>query len=310
MNNLSNELKVALTILAALLIGFVGYRIMSDLPVLRQSKIIYTYFERADGLTAGNYITINGVKVGSVKRLELTEGDSVRVTLSFDLDVEIPEGSVAMLESSGLLEEKAITVRRGASPEPVPYGGTIEGIYRGGMMETLKNEGEKLSEDVSQSFEQLNKLLMQLNHVMTEENTGKIDRVLSNLQATTNEISSLFENRKEELESSITHAQQFLANLDTVSTTSKPQIDSVLTRMEQSLQEIELLSRNLNRSSDRLNSILDKINEGEGSLGKLVNNPALYDNLESLTAEMDSLVRNINRDPRRYLKHMRLIEVF
>lgn len=310
MDKLSNELKVALTILAALVIGFVGYRLMSDLPLFRQSKVIYTYFERADGLSAGNYITINGVKVGSVKRLELAEGDSVKVTLNFDLDVDIPKGSVAMLESSGLLEEKAITVRRGDSPENIPYGGVMEGIYRGGMMETLKNEGEKLSEDVSESFEQLNRLLVQLNQVMTEDNKGKVDQVLSNLQATTDEISILFESRRQELEASITHAQRFLANLDTVSANNRSRIDSVLTGMDRSLQEVETLSRNLNKTNDQLGEILTKVNSGEGSLGKLVNNPSLYDNLESLTAEMDSLVKNINRDPRKYLKHMRLIEVF
>lgn len=310
MRNLSNELKVALTILAALLLGFVGYRVMSDLPVFRQSKIIYTYFERADGLTAGNYITINGVKVGSVKRLELSDGDSVRVILSFDLDVEVPQGSVAMLESSGLLEEKAITIQRGTSSEEVPFGGTIEGIYRGGMMETLKNEGEKLSEDVSQSFEQLNQLLAELNEVLTRENRGKVEQVLSNLQSTTNEISGIFQNRRVELESSIHHAQQFLANLDTVSTNNKSRVDSVLAGMENSLNEVEILSQNLSRSNDQLQQILGKINNGEGSLGKLVNNPALYDNLESLSANMDSLIQNINREPRKYLKHMRLIEVF
>ncbi len=310
MTNLSNELKVALTILAALLLGFAGYRVMSDLPVLRQSKIIYTYFERADGLTAGNYITINGVKVGSVKRLELTGGDSVRVTLSFDLNMEVPQGSVALIESSGLLDEKAITIHRGTSSEEVPYGGTIKGVYRGGMMETLKNEGEKISEDVTQSFEQLNQLLAELNEVMTGENRGKVEQVLTNLQSTTNEISGIFQHRREELESSIHHAQRFLANLDTVSTDNKSRVDSVLTGMESSLTEIKTLSQNLSQSNDQLQQILGKINNGEGSLGELVNNPALYNNLESLTANMDSLVQNINRDPRKYLKHMRLIEVF
>lgn len=310
MTNLSNELKVALTILAALLLGFIGYRMMSDLPVFRQSKIVYTYFERADGLTAGNYITINGVKVGSVKRLELSGGDSVRVTLSFDLDVDIPMGTVAMLESSGLLEEKAIIIQRGESSEMVEFGGTIEGVYRGGMMETLKNEGEKLSEDVSQSFEQLNHLLGELNNILTQENRSKVEMALSNLESTTNDISGIIENRRDELETSITHASRFLANLDTVSTDNKSRVDSVLAGMENSLKEIRILSQNLNQTNNQLNQVLGKINSGDGSLGKLVNNPTLYNNLERLTANMDSLVQNINRDPRKYLKHMRLIEVF
>lgn len=177
-------------------------------------------------------------------------------------------------------------------------------------METLKNEGEKLSEDVSQSFEQLNHLLVELNNVLTQENRGKVEKTLSNLQATTDEITAIFENRRNELESSISHASRFLANLDTVSTENKSRVDSVLTGMEKSLTEIRVLSQNLGQTNNQLNQVLGKINNGEGSLGKLVNNPSLYNNLEKLTADMDSLVQNINRDPRKYLKHMRLIEVF
>jgi hypothetical protein len=76
------------------------------------------------------------------------------------------------------------------------------------------------------------------------------------------------------------------------------------------LKELETLSQDLNKTNGELQEILTKINNGEGSLGKMVNDPALYDNLESMTREMDSLIKNINENPRKYLKHMRLIEVF
>ncbi len=82
---ISNERKVALTILAAIILGFIGYRLMGDMPVFRQSNILHSHFERTDGLTPGNSIFINGVRVGSVKKLELMKGDSVEVTMSFEL---------------------------------------------------------------------------------------------------------------------------------------------------------------------------------------------------------------------------------
>lgn len=307
---LSNELKVALTILAALVMAFLGYRVMSDLPIFRQSTVVHTYFDRADGLSPGNYIYISGVNVGSVKRMELVGGDSVRVTMTFDLGVDVPKNSVAYLESSGLLDEKAIIIERGDSPENIQYGDYIEGHYRGGMMETLKQEGEELSEDVSESFGQLNKLLAQLNSMLSDRTKGRVDSVLNNLQSTTEDVSGIFRSRRSELESSIQHAQQFLANVDTVSMRNKNRVDSVLVGLDRSLSELETLSRDLNQTNHELNQILVKINNGEGSLGKLVNDPALYDNLESLSAEMNSLIKNINENPRKYLKHMRLIEVF
>lgn len=307
---ISNELKVALTILAAIVVGFVGYRVMSDLPLFRQSTIVHSYFSRTDGLSPGNYVYINGVKVGSVKKMELLKGDSVKVTMNFDLGVEVPQNSVAYLESSGLLDEKAIIVERGDAKQNLQYGDYMKGVYRGGMMETLKEEGQELSEDVSESFGKLNKLLAQLNSMLDDSTKGRVDSVLQNLKNTSEEISTLFENKRGEIESSIEHAQQFLANVDTVSARNKARVDSVMIGLDRSLDKLETLTHNLNETNSQLNQILTKINEGKGSLGKMVNDPTLYNNLESLSAEMNSLVKNINENPRKYLKHMRLIEVF
>lgn len=310
MAKVSNEAKIAITIITAIVVAFLGFRAMRDMPLFRQSKILYSYFERVDGLTPGNLIYINGVKVGSVKQINLIKDDSVRVALSFNLGVDVPKGSVAYLESSGLFDEKAVVVERGDSSENIEYGGTIKGVYRGGMMETLKDEGEKLSGDVSQSFEKLNMLLEQLNNTITAENRTKINGILSDLQSTTGEIDQLMQHKRTELESSIDHANRFFANLDTVSTNNKENIDSVLVAMNSSLKLIERLSGELEQTGNKLNQVLTKINDGEGSLGKLINDPSLYNNLDSLSAEMKSLIKNINEDPRKYLRHMRLIEVF
>lgn len=310
MRKISNEMKVALTVLAALVALFFGFRLMSDMPLFRQSNLIYSYFDRVDGLTPGNYVFINGVKVGSVKKIDLVPGDSVRVSMSFELGLDIPRGSVAYLESSGLLDEKALVIERSDRDELIGYGGVIEGEYRGGMMETLKDEGEKLSGDISESFDKLNTLLEQLNNTLTEENQGKIRDVITNLREATNDISGLLKNKRTELEQSIDHTRRFLANLDTVSTHNKERIDSVLTGLDRSLAQFEKLSTDLGKTNSQLTEILEKINRGEGSLGKMVNDSSLYDNLDSLAIEMKTLIKNINEDPRKYLKHMRLIEVF
>lgn len=307
---ISNELKVALTVLVAIVVAFLGYRIMGDLPLFRQSKIIQTYFERADGLTPGSYVYTNGVKIGSVKSMSLTGGDSVRVKMTFDLGVKIPKDSEAHLQSSGLLDEKAIVIQRGDSDEYLGHNDRITGYYEGGMLETFKKEGKELSEDVSQSFEKLNTLLEELNTTFDKENQTKVDKSLTNLQTATDEVATLLKRRRSELEQSISHARQFMANMDTMSTRNKARFDSVMIGLDRSISELEVLSRDLTKTNRQLQQILTKINNGQGSLGKLVNDPGLYNNLESLSGEMSTLIKNINENPRKYLKHMRLIEVF
>lgn len=310
MAKISNELKVAITVIASLIVAVLGFRVMQDLPVFRQSHRIYAYFDRVDGLSSGNYIYLNGVKVGSVKEIELTNDDRVRVTMGFDLGIKINRGSVAILESSGLLDEKAIIIEKSNSKEQVTYGEYIEGRYEGGMMESLKEEGEMLSNNMSSSFNKLNVLLEQLNNVLTTENRGKVNRTLTNLEVTSNEVSLLLNNKRNELESSIDHLNSILATLDTLSTDNKEQLDTVLVRLDRSLQEFEQLSTNLSNTTDMLNTILQKIDDGDGTLGKLVNDPSIYNSYDSLAVELRTLIKNINENPGKYLKHMRLIEVF
>lgn len=307
---LSNEAKVAITIVAAVIAAFLGFRVMNDVPIFRQSHQLVTYFDKVDGLTAGSYIYINGVKVGSVKRIDLVNTDSVKVTMSFDLGVDIPKNSVAQLESSGLLDDKAIKLIRGDAQENAEYGDIIKGVYSGGMMETLANEGQQLSDDVSQSFEKLNSLLEKLNGVIAKDNQDRIDAVLADLQTTTREISGMMKAKRGELESSIDHANQFFANLDTVSTNNKTRIDSVMVGLDRSLNRLEKLSTEFEKTGSTLNAILTKVDNGDGTLGQLVNNPSLYHNLDSLSAQMKLLMKNINENPRDYLKHMRLIDLF
>lgn len=310
LSKLSNEAKVAITLVAALVVAFLGFRFMNDMPIFRQSQRVITYFDKVDGLNAGSYIYLNGVKVGSVKQIDLVNRDSVKVTMNFDLDVQIPKNSVAKLESSGLLDDKAIVLELGDADEYVAYEGTIEGVYSGGMMETLKNEGKQLSDDVSQSFDKLNQLLEKLNSVISKENQSKVNTMLSDLEGTTGEIAGMMRRKRGELESSIEHAHRFFANLDTISTDNKDRIDSVMTGLERSLSRVDKLSRELEQTSAELNVILAKVNNGEGTLGQLVNNPSLYHNVDSLSVEMRRLLKNINENPREYLKHMKLIEVF
>lgn len=310
MKNLSNEVKVALTIILSVAVAYVGFRMMSDLPVFRDSMVLYSHFQKVDGLSSGNYVYINGVKVGSVKNIELEENDSVRVAMNFNTGIDIPEGSVAYLESSGLLDEKIILIERSGSGTNIPNGGRINGIYRGGMMETLANEGEKLSGDVSQSFEKLNLFLEQANSAVDSTNRSRLRASLSHVETSLRELSGLIENKRGDLERTVESASRFMASMDTIAAGNKAEIDSLVRGMNRSVRELEALSSDLGETNRQLNTLLSRINSGEGTLGKLVNDPALYDNLEQLSAELRILARNINEDPGRYLKHMRLIEVF
>lgn len=310
MPEINNQTKVTLTIIITIIVAFLGYRFMSDLPLFRQSEVIYTHFNRVDGLSTGSYIYISGVKVGSISKMELIETDSVRVSLNFNRGVDIKKGAVARVESSGLLGDKVIYVEQGAGAEQVQPGGTIKGVYSGGMLESFQENGAQLTNDASESFDKLNSTLTQLQQVVDQENREKIDGMLTNLQQSSAELSKLMQRKRGDLESSIESLERILNNVDTLTTENSSRIDSALAGLNRSMQNFERVSSELDKTNSELNAILTKINQGNGSLGKLVNDSSLYNNMDSLSVELTRLIRNINEDPARYLKGLKLIDVF
>ena len=310
MARLSNEFKVGITVIGAILVAFIGFRVMRDVPLFRQSNQIKATFSRVYGLNPGSYVYINGVKVGSVKKVNLMRTDSVSIVMSLDLDTAIPKGSVAYIRPVDLLGSKAIVIERSRNKENVSYGGSIQSVYVEGMVETLKDKGDKLGGDISQSFGKFNDLMERLNKVINEKNRSQLSQTLVNLQQTSSQISDLMKERQDELNRSILHANNILSNVDTLSTSRRDDLDSLIVNLRSASSELDVLSGELTHTTNGLNEMLDKINSGKGSMGKLVNDPSLYQHLDSLSSELTKLVRGVNEDPGRYLKHMRLVDVF
>ncbi len=290
--------------------AFIGYRFLEDLPIFQQTQVVYTYYDQVSGLTVGSYIYMSGVKVGSVRAFQLTENkDSVRVKLGFNPGMKVTKGAAAVLRSTGLLGGKAIYIRDGRGVEPVPEGGTIPGIYETGIVQTFTDEAESIASDASETFSRVNSIITRLQTIVDEENQQKIDRLLTNLQQASNEMAVLLERKRGELASSIEHANDFLGNLDTLTTENQAVIDSLFANLENATQNLEQLSAELENTNARINSILTKIDEGEGTLGLLVNDSSLYTNIDSLAAELQQLIKNMNEQPGKYLRHLDIIDV-
>lgn len=308
--NISSEAKVGITVLLAGLAAVVGFRFMSDVPILSQSQKIQTTFVRTDGLGTGSQVFVKGVKVGSVSEVQLTASDSVQVIMRLDMNRQLPKGTIAYLTSLGLIEGKSIVLELGTSDENVEYGGTIEGVYVQSMLESLGSKGEALGDDLSSTFTELNSFLEQLNETFDEDAQSSLDQTLANTSEATQRIASILDEKQDEIDSAITSGSSMLAQLDTLAADNRPRVDSLIVSLEENIRELEKIRIELEGASAGLNDIIEKINTGQGTIGKMVNDPSLYNNLDSLSIELNELVKGINEDPGRFLKHMDIIELF
>lgn len=307
---INSEVKVGITVLLAAIAAVIGFRFMSDIPVFKQAQEYTSTFERVDGLGTGSQVIIRGVKVGSVNRVQLVESDSVMITMRLDLDERLPKNSVARLTSLGLIEGKSIVIERGDSDEYIEEGGRVKGIYVDSMMEVLGERGEEIGEDLSDSFTELNQFLRQLNKTLDDESSASLDRTIHNVESVTRNISDVLDSKKEEINEAIASGSSMMGQLDTMATTNRPKVDSLMASLEYNVRELEKVRVEIESASGNLNEILEKINSGEGTLGRLVNDPSMYDNLDELSVELKELVRGINEEPGRYLRHMSIIEIF
>ena len=307
---MSNEVKVGITVFLAVVVAIVGFRFMRDMPIFRQSMVISASFDRADGISNGSQVYIKGVRVGSVNNVALTRQSDVRINMRIDTEIPIPIDSQARLTSLGIVEGKSIVIDLGSSTEYVQNGGEIRGIYSETMMEVLGQKGEDLGDEVSNTIAELNQFLRQLNETLDDDTRTTLDETLVDARNAVGQISAILTNKQNELDNAIDSGSRMLAQLDTLVTDSRPRVDSLMVTIEQSIADLETVRVELESATGNLNEILEKINHGEGTLGRLVNDASMYENLDSLTFELNKLIKDINENPGRYLRHMSLIEIF
>ncbi|MCC5905672.1 MAG: MCE family protein [Balneolaceae bacterium] len=306
----SNEVKVGITVFLAFVVAIIGFRFMRDVPIFRQSMEISTTFDRADGISSGSLVYIKGVRVGSVNRIQLTRENNVRVNMRIDTDVPIPDNSTARLTSLGIVEGKSIVIDLGTSGRYLVSGDEISGMYEETMMEVLGQKGEELGDDVSNAIYELNQFLRQLNATLDDDTRTTLDQTLRSTQEVTGSIAEILQGKKDEIDQAIASGSHMISQLDTLVTDNRPRVDSLMSSIEENVSELAKVRIELETATANLNNILEKIDHGEGTLGKLVNDPSIYENLDSLTIELNNLVKGINENPGRYLRHMSIIDIF
>lgn len=308
---LSNEFKIGLIVVLAAFVTWIGFRLMQDNPILSLDTEVKVVYDRVDGINAGSLVYLRGVKIGSVKSVALTETDSIHVTLSLDNGRQIPRGSIGVITATSLVDSKGIHIRAGTSTEMVPSGGRIEGIYAISVLESISAEDtQSLTQGASGAFEGIQGASEGLAGLFNDTTQASFQASMQNVERSTEELASILEGKKSDVDATIESARSLMAQLDTLATDNRAQVETTMIQLEATLQELETTSQELNEAIVTLNSILTKMDEGEGSLGLLLNDPSLYQEMDSLSAELKTLTRGINDDPKRYLRHLRLFRLF
>lgn len=310
MAKFSNELKIGLVVLFAIFIGYMGFRIMKDEPIFSQVNVLYTKFDTVEGLIRGSNVYLNGFKIGTVREMQyLVQEDSALITLNITEDIQLPKGSMAQLASPDFLGSSTIRIIKSNSSESLEWGSYLKGIQKEGLLNTFTDRGTAISDSVAVTITLLNEKLRALDF-LNQQSSNDIGSALSNVKQTSDYLLEAVTSNSDELTDMIGSAKRSLETIEDISDSSRASIEQSIKNLEVLSVEMSQLTRELSATSTTLNSVLEKMDRGEGSLGLLLNDPSLYENVDSLSYNLNELIKGIKEDPKRYLKHLRLLELF
>jgi phospholipid/cholesterol/gamma-HCH transport system substrate-binding protein len=306
----SNELKIGLVVLFAIFIGYMGFRIMKDEPIFSQVNVLYTKFDTVEGLIRGSNVYLNGFKIGTVREMQyLVQEDSALITLNITEDIQLPKGSMAQLASPDFLGSSTIRIIKSNSSESLEWGSYLKGIQKEGLLNTFTDRGTAISDSVAVTITLLNEKLRALDF-LNQQSSNDIGSALSNVKQTSDYLLEAVRSNSDDLNDMIGSAKRSLETIEDISDSSRASIEQSIKNLEELSVEMTQLTRELSATSTTLNSVLEKMDQGEGSLGLLLNDPSLYENVDSLSYNLNELIKGIKEDPKRYLKHLRLLELF
>lgn len=301
----SKEVKIGALVAVSLLVFFAGFYFLKGSNLFSGEKEYYAYYDNVQGLQSSSAVQVKGLGVGRVGNIELLDSDKVRVTMTVDKDVLIPVGTAAELASADLLGTKIIRLKLGSGTQMVEDGATLPASIEGGIIDNLSLELSPLILDLRHVITTLDTVLIGVSGVLNEQTANSLANTVTSLDVTMKNFSELsvkLNNESEQLASIIRNANSISTNL----ANNNQSIENIIKNAEKTTNNlsgapIQETMKELESAAQQLDGILRKINNNEGSLGMVVNDKQLYNNLTTTMKSLNDLMADINARPWRYI---------
>lgn len=302
---ISNETKIGLLTVIAITILILGYSYLRGNDVFSGSDKFYAIYNSVEGLSVSKPVLVNGFQIGRVSKMELQPDGRTIVEFKVEPKYKVPNNTLAKLESADLLGSKVIVFEMGNSKVYAESEDTLKADVQGSLAESLQpiqKKAEDLIAKMDSSLAAINKILNPQFQKNIDRSFLSIANSLQTLEGTTKKIDNL-------VGSQTTHINGIMANAEDVSgnlKTSTSHLNAIATNFETfsndlSHSNIKQTLDNANKAVADLQASINKINDGHGSLGLLLNDDKLYKNLTDASANMDKLFIDLKAHPKRYV---------
>ena len=297
---ISIEVKVGLIGIATLLVLIWGINYLKGRNILRSTYTLFAYYEDSGGLEESAPVLMNGMKIGYVEDIRLQPQDELPVGVSLHIEKTYPlrVGSSAVLFSADLLGGKAIRIESSRQGPLLADRDTIQSALEGDFLSSLSEQALPVMHQIGALAASLDTLAGRLDSLLgstaTQQSLEQLSDITASLKSSLQpggslhesfnhleSVSSMLAGQEDELTSMIAHLESVSQALDSAG--------------------IDLLTRELTATAGQFNLLLEQVNSGEGTAGKLIYSDSLYRHLVFLVSDLDSLIVDLNENPKNYV---------
>jgi len=288
------ELKVGVVVLSALAILILGIIWVKG---IRFDQTRYRYsviFPNVGSLEVGDPVCVSGVPKGKVEKIKLYQGD-VLVTFNLTKDVVLKKDARFTIMNVGLMGERFIAVQTGYSDTLLDLSRPIRGFYDTGIPEVMGKMGEMITE--------IRRLTAHLEAVVgTRSSRDALIQTIENLKEITRKTNAFLDRNQRKFDQTLGDLSSTSAELRKMVMQNKKKFQNTVDNFSSASEKLDRITTTLDSVSISLKKLSARMENGEGTLGQLLNDTTLYQQIKKTTLRVDSLILDIKRHPKRYLK--------
>jgi phospholipid/cholesterol/gamma-HCH transport system substrate-binding protein len=310
---LTKEFRVGIIFVVATAILIWGLMYLKGMELFKHKMIVYAVYERVNGLVPGNNVEISGMKVGQVKALYFSNKQRGKIVAELYIAEQypIPVNSIARINNSdNLIGGRYVEIALGDSKNIVKDKDTLQSLIEASIGEELnqqlvplKNKAERVLGSIDTVASLIQEVLNKNTRDNLEASIKHIKDVLNNLSHTTYYLDTLMGSQRN-------HLANIIGNIESISLNLKnnsQKINNILTNFSElsdsiAKAKIPTTIAQVNKAIQDIDIAVNKINNGKGSLGLLLNDDKLYKEAEKAARDLNLLLEDIKANPKRYLK--------
>mgnify|MGYP000589605238 FL=1 len=291
-----NEIKTGVLVLLGIGLFVFGFSYLKSNDIFVSDRTFYAVYDDVEGVVNGTPVTVNGFPVGSIQDISFFKNNSLLVKFRVENDIKFSINSIAQIYETGLIGGKALgIIPANDNSRTAVYNDTLASSVAPGLTELVNEKLTPLQENIESMIVSANNVLDKVNSIFDDPTRANLrtsvsdfSETIKDLKETSKMIKSVVKSNKLSIDQTITNVLDISTDLSEISKT-----------INQS--ELNTTMKNFKNSSEGLSRVLNNINEGNGTISKLIDNDSLFRNLNDASKSIDLLIEDIRLNPKRYI---------